>query len=266
MIFPGMDPYLEEPQLWPGVHAALIVYIRDHLQPLLRPRYLASIEERVYLEGPNREIIPDVRVHQNRPDAPPVTAVLECDAPVRVRVAPLEVHETYLTILDRHSGKRVIAVLELVSPTNKYAGPGRNSYLAKQAEVLRGPAHLIEIDLLRSGPHVLAVPESVARAHAEYDYLVSVNRAQEGREVFELYPRRLNERLPRVAVPLATGDVDVPLDLQAVVGLCYEAGSYGDRLNYDQPCVPALAAEAQAWANRYVAEARQRQASNGPTA
>ena len=24
MIFPGMDPYLESPQLWPGIHAALI--------------------------------------------------------------------------------------------------------------------------------------------------------------------------------------------------------------------------------------------------
>jgi len=263
MIFPGTDPYLENPDLWPGIHAASIVYIRDQLQPLLRPRYLASIEERVYLEGPNREIIPDVRVQEHRPAAPAATAVLECDAPIRVRVEPLEIHETYLAVLDRHSGLRIVAVLEVVSPTNKYAGPGRNSYLAKQTEVLRGPAHLIEIDLLRHGPHVLAVPESVARTRAEYDYLVSVNRATEGRQDFELYPRRLSERLPRVAIPLAAGDREVPLDLQAVVARCYEAGSYADRLNYDQPCVPALSVDAQTWATRCIAEAQQREQPMG---
>ena len=83
MIFPGMDPYLESPQLWPGVHAALIVYIRDQLQPLLRPRYLAAIEERVYLQGPDRDIDPDVRVHHHRPERAPAprSRLAESDAP-----------------------------------------------------------------------------------------------------------------------------------------------------------------------------------------
>jgi hypothetical protein len=35
-VFPGMDPYLEDPQIWPGVHSALVVYIRDQLQPTFR--------------------------------------------------------------------------------------------------------------------------------------------------------------------------------------------------------------------------------------
>jgi len=47
MIFPGMDPYLEEPTYWVGVHDTLAVYIRDVLQPMLLPRYVASLEERV---------------------------------------------------------------------------------------------------------------------------------------------------------------------------------------------------------------------------
>ena len=71
-----MDPYLESPQLWPGIHASAIVYIRDQLQPLLRPRYLATIEERVYLENPDRrQIIPNVRVHHQRPTAVSAVAV-----------------------------------------------------------------------------------------------------------------------------------------------------------------------------------------------
>jgi hypothetical protein len=257
LIFPGMDPYLEAPTFWPGVHAALIVYVRDQLQPLLRPRYLAAIEERVYLEGPDREIIPDVRLQHHRPEAAgPAVAVAECDAPVLVRVPTLEVHESYVAILDRQSGRRIVTVIEVLSPTNKYAGPGRVSYLAKQAEVLRGPTHLVEIDLLRAGPHVLAIPERVARGRAQYDYLVSVNRARDRREEFELYPRRLRERLPRVRVPLADPDPDVPLHVQAALARVYEAGSYADRLDYDAPCEPALTADDQTWANERVAESR----------
>jgi len=66
MLFPGMDPYLEDPQIWSGVHTTLIVYIRNQLQPRLRPRYIAAIE---------------------------------------VRVPQLEIHEPYITILDRQSGQ-----------------------------------------------------------------------------------------------------------------------------------------------------------------
>jgi len=36
--FPGMDPYLERPDLWPHVHNRLIVAIADDLAPRLRPR------------------------------------------------------------------------------------------------------------------------------------------------------------------------------------------------------------------------------------
>jgi len=230
MIFPGMDPYLELPQLWAGVHASLIVYIRNQLQPLLRPRYLASIEERVYLEEPERELIPDVQVRHHRPESPRTTnALLEMDVPVRIQVTTEEIHETYVTILDRQSGERVVTVIEVLSPTNKYAGPGRISYLSKQKEVLSGPVHLVEIDLLRAGPHVLAVPERYARTRTEYDYMVCVNQAREKRNEFDLYPRRVRDRLPRVRMPLVNPDPEVPLDIQALVAQVYEDGSYADR-------------------------------------
>jgi hypothetical protein len=256
MIFPGMDPYLEAPLLWPGVHSSMIVYMRDQLQPLLQPRYIAAIEERVYLEGPDRDVIPDVRVLKPRSQAPNTSlAVAEGDAPVVVRVPAQDIHETYVEILDRESGLNVIAVLEVVSPTNKYAGPGRNSYLAKQREVMSGTAHLVEIDLLRRGPHVLAVPERAARTEADYDYLVCVNRAVDLREEFELYPRRLRQRLPRVRIPLVGDDPDVLLDIQALIAQLYETGIYAQRLRYDQPCVPALSDDDQAWANELIRQA-----------
>ncbi|MGH2367609.1 MAG: DUF4058 family protein, partial [Chloroflexota bacterium] len=29
--FPGMNPYLEEPEIWPSVHTSLIIAVRDEL-------------------------------------------------------------------------------------------------------------------------------------------------------------------------------------------------------------------------------------------
>lgn|SRR5262245_25947649 len=258
MIFPGMDPYLEDPQLWTGVHTSLVVYIRDQLQPLLRPRYIAAIEERVFVEGPDREIIPDIWLRRGESARQQGgLALAEGDAPEVVRVPLLEVHEAYLEILDRQSGLQVVTVIEVVSPTNKYAGPGRDSYLEKQREVLASQAHLVEIDLLRTGPHVLTVSQSAARGRGAYDYLMCVNRAKEPRDEYELYRRSLRGRLPRIRIPLAKGDPDVMLDLQAALERAYEAGRYADRLNYGVPCVPPLSPEDQAWANERIQQARQ---------
>jgi hypothetical protein len=225
---------------------------------LLRPRYIVAIETRAFVEQPaiERPIIPDAWVRPARPaPAHEAVAVLEADAAVEVRIAPVEIEETYLTIRDWQSGQRLVTVIELVSPTNKYAGPGRVSYVVKQTAVRQSTAHLIEIDLLRTGPHVLAVPEWAARQHAPYDYLVCVNRAVALRECFHLYPRRVRERLPRIRLPLAAPDPDIVLDIQAVLAHTYEAAGYADRLDYTTPCVPPLTPEDQSWADGLIRHA-----------
>jgi hypothetical protein len=258
LIFPGMDPYLEHALVWPDVHARFIVYLSEYLLPLLRPRYVVAVESRVFVEGPGLEhpIIPDASIRRTRPEPlQRAVAVLEADPMVEVQVPSLEIRETYLTIRDRRAQQRVVTVIELVSPTNKYAGPGRASYVAKQMEGQHSTAHLVEIDVLRTGPHVLAIPEETARQHGPYDYLVCVNRAVDLREGFQLYPRHLRDRLPRIRLPLAAPDPDVVLDLQAVLARTYEAGGYIERLDYTAPCVPPLSPEDQRWADDLIREA-----------
>ena len=154
MIFPGMDPFLENPQLWPGFHHALVVYVRDHLRPLIAPRYVAAVEDRVYLEGPDREVIPDVWVRRGLAESHPqpqsatqsTAAVLEEETPLLVKVPALEIrhYEPYITILDRTSGQKIVTVIEVVSPSNKSGGPGRKSYVVEQEEVLGSDANLVE--------------------------------------------------------------------------------------------------------------------------
>ena len=147
-IFPGMDPYLEEPLLWPEVHNSMIVYLRDHLQPKVQPNYVWRVEERVYVEGTSREYVPDgtIRRVPERPPAPRRPAGGGSRRPRR-DPGPREVREWYVTIRARRTGQEVVTVIEVLSPANKYAGPGRDSYLAKQRDVLNSPAHLVEVDL-----------------------------------------------------------------------------------------------------------------------
>lgn len=258
MIFPGMDPYLEAKLIWPGFHNALVVYIRDQLRPQLHPRYIAAVEDRIFLEEPPRAMIPDVWIREQSSkwsgggtallEAPVETEALDADDPMLIELTDSEVHQSFIEILDRQSGQRVVTVIEVLSPTNKSPGVGREAYLAKQKDVWNSPVHLVEIDLLRGGGHTVLVPDDDVRFRRDYDYLVSVNRATRSRRRFETYPRLVTERLPRISIPLADGDRDVVLDVQAVVAQTYEAGSYQARLHYDQPCVPPLRAEAQAWA------------------
>jgi hypothetical protein len=255
MIFPGMDPWLEDPQLWPGVHSRLVVYLADQLQGTLGSRYFAAVEERVYLEAPPRQIIPDVWIRrrpQRDENGGTAVAAAATDDPIEVDVPPLEIHQPYIEILDRHSGQRVVTVIEVASPTNKSAGVGRESYQSKQQEVWNSTAHLVEVDLLRGGEHVVAVPEWVARDEASYDYLTCVNRVGKMRSKFELYPCAVPQRLPRIRIPLAGEDLDVRLDLQAAVAQVYDAGSYRDRIDYGQSCRPPLSEEHRRWAESIV--------------
>ena len=45
--FPGMDPWLEHPILWPDVHNRLIAALADVIAPLIAPRYFVRMERRV---------------------------------------------------------------------------------------------------------------------------------------------------------------------------------------------------------------------------
>src|SRR5438067_1357388 len=91
MPFPGMDPYLEHPALWPGVHNGLIAALLAQLQPLLMPRYVAAIEQRVYIEGTRRQRIPDLHV-QKGTDGVGGTAVAQAVIDTRHVLSVPEAH------------------------------------------------------------------------------------------------------------------------------------------------------------------------------
>ena len=137
--FPGMDPYLEHPTLWPGVHNGLLAALQLALAPQLRPRYYIALEERVYVTEPEQRTLigrPDLAVvgpteaESVLQPAPAGSAVLTVRVPL-----PDEMRENYLEV--RETGTDyVIAVMEMLSPTNKRPGRGRRIYEDERLDVL----------------------------------------------------------------------------------------------------------------------------------
>jgi hypothetical protein len=246
-----MDPYLEI--RWEDLHQRLIVYACDQLQPRLPADLRARVEERVFVEseqGPIRRVVPDLHVSQPYP--PPTAmpdALKEGDAaaaePMVFELPSLSITESYIEIRERHGGK-VITVLEFLSPANKCGGAGQEKYLEKQGELLRSDASLVEIDLVRAGQRVLALPQHEIPLQHRGDYLACVSPGWK-RNRRELYAMPLRRPLPALPIPLRQHEPPVPLDLQSLVDQAYAAGRYDD-LDYAAELQPLLSPEDAAWA------------------
>jgi hypothetical protein len=87
---------------------------------------------------------------------------------------------------------------------------------------------------------------SLAETGMDWDYLVSLHRAGWGAE-YDTWPVRLCDRLPRVLVPLAAGHRDIPLNLQAALERTWEAGGYGDSIDYSTAPEPPLSPPDAVW-------------------
>jgi len=250
--FPGMDPYLEG-HLWSSFHADLISATKRQLGPLLRPKYVALTEKYFLFDTGNEiditcpVIYPDVAVVETGNAGPGGSSTATVQAPLELEAFwPHEVPQSRLEIKDVNN-MRLVTVIEFLSPVNK-RGEGRKQYLEKRSEILNSTANLLEIDLLRRGsrPPVLG---SLPAA----PYFVFLSRARRRGKV-EVWPLRLDHPLPSVSVPLAKGDADVTLDLQAASREAYDSGNYDLAIDYRQEPDAGWAAEEQKWGTRLLAD------------
>ncbi len=157
------------------------------------------------------------------------------------------VNERYLEIRETASDS-VVTAIELLSPTNKRAGDGRKSYEAKRNAILSSLTHLVEVDLIRAG---VAMPMAPVRSATHYHVLVSRSfQRPEG----DLYAWTVREQLPTVPIPLARGEAELIVDLQAVFEGVYRRSRYATRIGYQQPVPPPkLARLDQEWTEQRLA-------------
>jgi Protein of unknown function (DUF4058) len=251
--FPGMNPYLE--QFWGDIHHRLITYSSDALQKQLPGDLRARVDERVFVEpeeGKPRNIVPDVRVvERGRRDDARLRASngIAVAEPLIIRLDQNEpIRQGFIEIIDIKSGRRVVTVIEILSPSNKVSGPGRDLYLKKQEELRAAKVSLVEIDLLRAGARVLAAPLELIPDGHRTPYAACVRRGWKALEL-EYYRLPLQDRLPAIAIPLRQADHDVALDLQALIDRCYEEARYDEDIDYLQEPDPPLDSDHARWAD-----------------
>lgn len=237
--FPGMDPYIEDPEVWSDFHGALAAEIRAHLNQQIQPRYVARMTPRATYEiveiAQKHGIYPDVGIWQQKP-----TEIKEAIAAYAMPTIPIESAvelelplELYTVEIRQVGTMRLVTAIEILSPVNKRPGHDAfDEYLQKRRDLLRSAAHLIEIDFLRGGTR-----PPLARPVPTAPYYVMVSREFK-RPAVELYPIQLQDKLPTVPVPLLAPDKDAQLDLAQVVENVYKNGGYATIIDYKQPPPP----------------------------
>jgi Protein of unknown function (DUF4058) len=248
--FPGMDPYLEHPALWPDVHNRLIAALADDLSERVAPRYYVGLERRTYLlkaddlvfvGRPDLAVAPasDVPVLAPQP-ATTSTLVLEVDVPMQD-----EVSENFLEIHEVKTGK-LITIMELLSPVNKLHRQGREEYERKRGYVFRSWTSLVEIDLLRAGE-----PMPVIGTQVRSDYRILVSRGTQ-RPRAALMAFTLRQLIPAFTLPLLPGDAEPEVTLNRILHDLYRRARFDLRLDYTQSPIPPLSEADTVWAQELI--------------
>ncbi len=163
--------------------------------------------------------------------------------PIKVKIPmPVNIREGYLEV--REVGTEVlVTTIEILSPTNKRPGKGRQIYEEKRAQVLATRTNLVEIDLLRKGE-----PMPMMGNDIQSHYRILVCRGDR-RPYADLYAFNLQDIIPPFPLPLRSEDTEPVIDLQALLNEVYNIYGYDLVVDYSQQAVPALSETDAAWAD-----------------
>jgi len=261
-----MDPYLE--QHWGDVHTSLMVYIRNQINVQLPDELQARVEEStaIQIEDEARRVVfPDVRIVEDQPYQPSgdegvalVTETIRTAKPIIIKMEIETRTQRTVEIVDISSNDRVVTAIEVLSPGNKIGYESRLAYKRKRAAYIESGVNLVEIDLVRDGDHIAAIPLPLIPKQYWDDYITCVQRATKPCQ-FELYPMPLRQPIPDISIPLRRTDKDVLLQIQVLIDQCYQDGRYW-RTDYSLTLRPRLSELDAAWADTLLANLPEGQA------
>lgn len=257
--FPGMDPYLE--RHWGDVHTRLMVYISNQINAQLPDELQARVEESTAIQIEDemqKTVYPDVRVVEDAPSEQSsdggmalATQAITTAKPIIIKAALLSRTQRTVEIVDISSDDRVVTAIEVLSPGNKIGLLSRSAYIQKRNTYTESGVNLVEIDLVREGLHIVAIPKGLIPQQYQDQSLACVRRASKPSQ-FELYPMPLPQPLPDIAIPLRRTDQDVLLQTQALIDQCYQDGRYW-RTDYLLPLRPCLPDQDARWVETLLA-------------
>ena len=136
-----------------------------------------------------------------------------------------------------------MTAVEILSPTNKRPGKGREADETKRQEILSSQTNLVEIDLLRGGK-----PMQILSEIPPTDYRILVSRRNR-RPLAQLYCFSLRQEIPNFLLPLQAGDREPLVDLQTLLAEVYEQAGFDLAIDYSREPIPPLKPEDKTWAD-----------------
>jgi hypothetical protein len=226
--FPGMDPYLEDENLWPVFQHHLVTCLYQILLPGLGDRYRARVGQRRYAT-----------------EQPLFTSILRLD------------HSEELIEIRHRSDGRLITLIDVVSPTNKTTDPGRQAYLDKRRDARAAGANLVEIDLVLQGRQMLDCSRE-GQCDFVVDYAITALRASQPSH-YEMWAGNLQRVLPsRCKLPLARDDRDVVVDLQTTFARTFDQGGFAGNIDYAKDPPTVLSEDNRTWLDGFLKQLKLR--------
>jgi hypothetical protein len=155
---------VETAGLWAFFHKDWLLEIRTALRPQLPVDYHLFVESESILISPESEtppapILPDLSIARGETSrgTQPGGGRSEPTAAVIEYVEEVEVDTKYSLLIRRASENRIVAALEIISPSNKGASSrlDREKFLLKRDGYFEASVSYLEIDALQKGPRLL---------------------------------------------------------------------------------------------------------------
>lgn len=226
-------PPFSESRSWEEVHGGWPMVIVQHLAKTLPSDYAAG--PHVHL-GPEVEIDVATFEAQSQPAAgafysPPddggvataVWAPAEPTLAVETELSDFDEYEVH--VYDTRHGRRLVAAIELISPSNKDRPEHRSQFTSKCTMLLRQGVSLVLVDVVTARnvnlyADLLDLIDRSDRSLGEHPlatYVVACRWGPRGRSGWlETWYHELKAGLPLPCLPLwLTEDLAIPLDLEA---------------------------------------------------
>lgn len=259
VMFPGMNPYLEHPDLWPEIHPQLINELARLLQKDVSERYNVVIRQRVYRVSGEDSLVVGQLAH----DIPKRSSETNSSShfsqqPIPTYIAvPQTIKEDYIEIVDCQIG-RTVTIIEVLTPQKKRPGRGRESYEQRCEAIFGSDTHFIEIDLLRGWEPISAyAPDNV-------DYRVLVSRSDQ-RPKADLYAWQVHAPIPPLMLPLNCSQEDAEaqayctVDLKCALDQACIKSACNSSIDYERAPIPPLPPEADQWLTNLLEQSGLRQ-------
>lgn len=254
--YPGVNAHLNsllqtpgtrgQPSLWHSFHARHIGHIADALSEQLPDHYLALSEQSLQISDLDsagfeeiRFVIPDVDIFQmqDSKSAASIEVALKptwegsfaeiLDPPTQPRSVVIR------EVLPQQRLGRVVARIELLSPSNKRGGRHYASYRQKRVETISDGVPLIEIDYLHEIPSLISqLPQYPAEEDAyPYSIIISDPRPDWYIAKVKVYGFGVDEPIRLLPLPLAGQEVLI-FDLNTVYQRTFKIVGWGTLIDY----------------------------------